>query len=68
MTKLKTAWDFVEKYYPNYDSSNEILENDDLLKLVEDNPHDEEVYNKWLISNARIFEDAINNFIKQQNN
>ncbi len=30
----KTAWDFVEKYYPNYYSSDEIARNDDLSKLV----------------------------------
>ncbi len=28
-------WNFVEKFYPNYSSSDEILYNDDLLKLLE---------------------------------
>ena len=28
-------WNFVEKFYPNYSSSDEILHNDDLLKLLE---------------------------------
>jgi hypothetical protein len=28
-------WNFVEKYYPNYYSSGEILHNEDLLKLLE---------------------------------
>ena len=28
-------WNFVEQYYPNYSSSDEILYNDDLLKLLE---------------------------------
>jgi hypothetical protein len=28
-------WSFVEKYYPNYSSCDEILNNDDLLKLIE---------------------------------
>lgn len=28
-------WNFVEKYYPNYYSCDEILNNDDLLKLIE---------------------------------
>lgn len=31
----KTIWDFVEQYYPNYSSSDEILHNEDLLKLLE---------------------------------
>ena len=30
----QTAWDFVGKYYPNYDSSDAIAYNDDLSKLV----------------------------------
>lgn len=32
---MKTIWDFVEAYYPNYSSSDEILHNEDLLKLIE---------------------------------
>lgn len=32
---MKTIWDFVEVYYPNYSSSDEILHNEDLLKLIE---------------------------------
>ena len=32
---MKTIWDFVESYYPNYSSSDEILHNEDLLKLIE---------------------------------
>jgi len=31
----QTIWDFVEQYYPNYSSSDEILHNEDLLKLLE---------------------------------
>jgi hypothetical protein len=30
-----TIWDFVEQYYPNYSSSDEILHNGDLLSLLE---------------------------------
>lgn len=30
-----TIWDFVEQYYPNYSSSDEILHNEDLLSLLE---------------------------------
>ena len=34
--KLTSTWDFVEKYYPNYDSADEIAWNDDLEKLHHD--------------------------------
>ncbi|MDP2692734.1 MAG: hypothetical protein Q8O88_03800 [bacterium] len=37
----KTAWDFVEENYPNYHTSNEIANNDDLHKLVNGD------YEKW---------------------
>jgi hypothetical protein len=33
--ETKTIWDFVEQYYPNYSSSDEIMHNEDLLKLLE---------------------------------
>jgi hypothetical protein len=33
--ETKTNWDFVEQYYPNYSSSDEIMHNEDLLKLLE---------------------------------
>jgi hypothetical protein len=33
--KIETPWDFVEKYYPNYYSSDDITYNDDLHKLVD---------------------------------
>jgi hypothetical protein len=32
----ENIWNFVEKFYPNYSSSDEILHNDDLLKLLEE--------------------------------
>ena len=32
---MKTIWDFVEAYYPNYSSSDEILHSEDILKLLE---------------------------------
>lgn len=32
---MKTIWDFVEAYYPDYSSSDYILHNEDLLKLLE---------------------------------
>lgn len=39
---MKTIWDFVESYYPNYSSSDEILHNEDLLKLIEERVNIEE--------------------------
>jgi hypothetical protein len=33
---LETAWDFVEKYYPNYDSSDLIARSNDLAVICED--------------------------------
>jgi hypothetical protein len=43
-----TAWEFVEKYYPNYYSSNEIAENEDLGKILngELDGNAEELYKK----------------------
>ena len=31
---MKTAWDFVEKYYPDYHRSEEISLSDDLEKII----------------------------------
>lgn len=35
-TELNGAWDFVEKYYPNYSTCDEIAYNDDLQKIVDE--------------------------------
>lgn len=45
---MKTTWDFVEKYYPNYTSSKKIAENDDLQKIIdgEINGEAENIYKK----------------------
>jgi len=45
---METTWDFVEKYYPNYTSSSEISENDDLTKIIngELNGEAETIYNE----------------------
>ena len=32
--RIAGTWDFVEKYYPNYDSSDDIAYNEDLTKIV----------------------------------
>ncbi len=54
--EIKTDWDFVQKYYPNYSSSNEIAENDDLHKICdgEINGYAEEMYNEK-IEDLKIF-------------
>lgn len=36
MAEISEIWGFVEKYYPNYSSSDEIAENGDLHKLLEE--------------------------------
>lgn len=32
--KIDSIWDFIEKYYPNYDTCSDIQYNEDLYKLV----------------------------------
>lgn len=32
---LENEWDFVERYYPNYDSSDQILQSDILYKILQ---------------------------------
>ena len=34
--EMKTTWDFVQRYYPDYDHCEDIAENDDLVKIVDD--------------------------------
>lgn len=88
MENLKSVWDFVERYYPNYYLSSDILYNEDLQKITdrEINGTAKEIYddliikgmshyaiidwaeNELHISNAYIFEKAIQGFIDQQNN
>lgn len=78
----KTAWDFVEENYPNYHTSQEIAENDDLHKLV--NGEFEIGAHKFLMkeyegeaendkiqldlneSLVRIYEESIENFYAKQ--
>jgi len=77
---METSWDFVEKYYPNYTSSDEISLADDLSKLThgEINGDAETMLNEEYggdINNPKIqadydrihveiYETAIENFIK----
>ena len=48
MKTLKTVWDFVEQYYPNYSSSDEIAHNGDYHKILdgEINGCTEDLYNE----------------------
>lgn len=47
---LKTPWNFVEEYFPNYSSSDEILHNNDLHTVCEgmqdDDNHAAEIYHE----------------------
>ena len=49
MEKLTTAWDFVVKYYPNYDSSDVIAYNEDLCKLTNEDYEEGDDAHKLLI-------------------
>ena len=62
----KTVWDFVEKYYPNYSSSDEIAYNNDLQKIIdgEINGCAEDLYNDML--NEGIFEEDIITIAQQR--
>lgn len=48
--ELETAWDFVVKYYPNYDSSDEIAYADDLSKLINNEQQDGDCAHDILMS------------------
>ena len=56
--KNKTVWDFIEQYYSNYYSSNEIAHNDDLCKLVNKEQEPGSVAEKLL---KEKYNDDINN-------
>lgn len=62
----KTVWDFVENYYPNYSSSDEIAYNNDLQKIIdgEINGYAEDLYNDML--NEGIFEEDIITIAQQR--
>jgi len=54
---MKTTWDFVTKYYPNYDSCDDIAYNDDLHKLSNGQMEEEsgaETLYKEIEADARI--------------
>ncbi len=60
---MKTTWDFVERFYPNYDNSNEIAYANDLNLLKEEGKlraEDEALHNKVHLA---VYEKTIENFI-----
>ena len=61
---LPTTWDFVEKYYPNYSSSDQICRALDLLlkKETEELSSEEDIEITYILED--VFEQAIANFIK----
>lgn len=61
MENIKTVWDFVEQYYPNYSSCDEIMKNNDLTKAIEEG--EEGLNEKLNDSNAYIFEKAIEGYV-----
>lgn len=54
--KIANNWDFVQVYFPEYDSSDAIAENDDLHKICngEINGYAQEMYNEK-IEDLKIF-------------
>lgn len=65
---LKSAWDFVENYYPNYSSSDEICRSLDLHKEIFDNNNvSSELGAEYDLLMKDIYEQAIENFINIQN-
>lgn len=63
MKNVKNVWEFVEKYFPNYSSSDEILRNNDLIKAIEQG--EEDLTEDLKDSNSYIFEEAIKGFINE---
>lgn len=62
---LKTTWDFVEKYYPNYSSSDEICRAQDLhIEIFDNNNSSRELDEEYSYLMKSIYEEAINNFIQ----
>lgn len=66
---ISNDWDFVEKYYPNYSSCNDIAENDDLSYILAsdwddpDSEHYKTAKKQIIISNEAIYKKAIEGFI-----
>lgn len=62
MENLKTPWNFVEEYYPNYYSCDEILRNNDLSNAIEEG--EEGLEQQMNDSNAYVYEKAIEGYLE----
>lgn len=60
MKNIETVWQFVETYFPDYSSSDEIARNNDLSEIQEE----EDVQNELNDSNAYIYEKAIEGYLE----
>ena len=65
--EMKNVWDFVERFHPNYSSSDEICRANDieLKKETEELTQDEEDKLNYLL--RYIYEESIENFINLKN-
>ena len=66
MENLKTVWNFVEEYFPNYYSSDEILRNNDLSQAIEEG--EEGLEQQMNDSNAYVYEKAIEGYLETLKN
>lgn len=58
-------WKFIEAYYPNYDSSDEICDSNDFSQWVEDERTEPPMGLEDCIKNElAVFEKALRNYIK----
>lgn len=55
--ELNSVWDFVEKYYPNYTSSNDITFNDDLHCIMDDEWQESETKTRLVAEYKRNYGD-----------
>lgn len=65
---MKTVWNFVEEYYPKYSSSQAIADNNDLSLASEELPNCQVIKEALQLSNAIIYEKAIEGYLKQIDN
>lgn len=64
---LKTAWDFVERYHPNYSSANDVFFTLELLKKQEEKELSQDELEQLDYLLKSVYEQAIENFINTQN-
>ena len=69
MKNIETVWQFVETYFPDYSSSDEIARNNDLNRLIEeDESLIDELKQEINDSNAYIYEKAIEGYLETLKN